>query len=72
MKFFNKFKWHTWQSPDTGYWYVRKMSLFLLFPHYVYHSGNYTWRTRRYVVLYCRMKYEGTAIDRLRALNPVI
>jgi hypothetical protein len=24
MKFYNPFKWHVWQSPDTSYWYIRK------------------------------------------------
>jgi hypothetical protein len=26
MKFYNPFKWHVWQSPNTSYWYIRKFN----------------------------------------------
>lgn len=63
MKFYNPFKWHVWQSPNTGYWYVRA---------WCFNSWNYLdskldddWWSNNAVRKYCRFTSEVQAMTRL-------
>lgn len=62
MKFFKEFKWHVWQSPSTGKWYVRKRILF----SYIYLSkSGFTFRSENLVVKHCANHSLQEALDTL-------